>query len=198
MTLGIVIVLLLLFTMANCGQTHQQVRLRTLSAREFYPLALEKAQQWKPDAYLDRIRVDVLSEETFTRRLEMSFGFESPNDDHHGLLIFFSEDSDEPEVEIVYQEIPISVHNPISSEDWPVDSLKALAIAQGNGGDEFLAKHDPKTALMTLYLERLPKVPGARLLWRASFWDLVASEKVWVMLDPQTGEVVEVEWQPSR
>jgi hypothetical protein len=198
MTLGIVIVLLLLSTVTNCGQIHQKVRLRTLSAREYYPHALEKAQQWKPDAYLDRIRVDVLSEENFTRRLGMSFGFQSPNDDHHSLLIFFREDSDEPEVEIVYQEIPISVHNPINSEDWPVDSLKALAIAQGNGGDEFLAKHDPKTALMTLYLERLPKVPGARLQWRASFWDLATSEKVRIMLDPRTGEVIEVDRQPSR
>jgi hypothetical protein len=198
MTLGIVIVLLLLSTVTNCGQIHQQVQLRTLSAREYYPQALEKAQQWKPDAYLADISVDVLSEEDSTRRLLLFFGFESPSDDRHSLLITFQEGVDEPKVKNIYREIPISVHNPINSEDWPVDSLKALAIAQGNGGDEFLAKHDPKTALMTLYLERLPKVPGARLQWRASFWDLATSEKVRIMLDPRTGEVIEVDRQPSR
>lgn len=191
-----VVLLLMLFTLTNCERPAQQVPLRTLSARELYPRAMERAQQWKPDAYLADIRVDVLSEEDFNRQLGMSFGFESPSDDRQSLLIFYREDSDKLEAEIVDHEIPIQVRNPVALEDWPVDSLKALEIAQDNGGNEFLAGHDPD--LMTLYLERVQNVPGADLQWRVSFWDWSTQEILWVMLDPQTGQVIEVERQPPR
>jgi hypothetical protein len=74
-----------------------------------------------------------------------------------------------------------------------VDSLEALAIALDHGGNEFLTQHDPDQ--MVLYLERQPTVPGARLKWRASFWDWSTDELLWVKIDPQTGEVIEVERQ---
>jgi hypothetical protein len=196
MILRWVIILFLLFTITGCQQTPQRPHLRALSARDYYPIALEKARQWRPDAYLSDISVDVLAEEEIERSLRVTFGFESPSDDRHSLLIFFREDSDEPQLERVEHRTPISVRNPISSEDWPVDSVKALAIALDNGGSEFLTKHDPE--MMNLYLERLPTVPGARLKWRASFWDWSPDELIWIMIDPRTGDVIEVERQPSR
>jgi hypothetical protein len=196
MILRWVIILLLLFTVTGCEQTPQRPQLRALSARDYYPIALEKARQWRPDAYLSDISVDVLAEEEIGRPLRVSFGFESPSDDRHSLLIFFREDSDEPELESVDHRTPISVRNPIGSEDWSVDSVEVLAIALDNGGSEFLTKHDPE--MMNLYLERLPTVPGARLKWRASFWDWDTGELLDVEIDPKTGEVIEVERQPSR
>jgi len=126
----------------------------------------------------------------------MSFGFESPSDDHHSLLIYFREDTDVPEREIVDHPIPISVRNPINPEDWLIDSVKALAIAQDNGLNKSMAKYDSETASLFLALEeRRPIVPGALLQWRASYLDLGTLEGIDVMLDPQTGEVIEVERQ---
>jgi hypothetical protein len=184
----------ILFTLTNCTQTPQQVHLRTLSAQEFYPLALEIAQEWKPDAYLADIEVDFLPEEDHERRLSMSFGFESPSDDRHSVLIFFREDTDEPEVEIIDHPNPIAVRNPISSEDWPVDSVEALAISQANGGNEFVTKYDPEMTYLFLRLEeRRPIVPGVGLRWRVSYSNLGTGEYIRVMLDPQTGEVIEVD-----
>jgi hypothetical protein len=193
------VILLAFFTLTNCTQTPQQGRLRTLSAREFYPVALKIAQEWKSDAYLAGIQVDFLPEDEFKKQLSMSFSFESPNDDQQSLLIFFREDTDEPEVKIIHHPVPISVRNPITSEDWPVDSVKALAISQDNGGNEFLTKYDPEMAHLFLSLEeRRPIVPEASLQWKASYSNLSTGEYVRVILDPQTGKVIEVEWQPSR
>jgi hypothetical protein len=90
-----------------------------------------------------------------------------------------------------YHKLPISVHNPIDSEDWPLDSLDVLPIALANGGDQFLAKHDPKMGSITLYLQPVPQVPDMRPRWRTTFWDL--EETVHIIVDPQTGEIVEVE-----
>ncbi len=195
--MNIVVVLFLFFTLTNCTQRPPQpVQLRTLSAREYYLIALEKAQQWKPDAFLTNISVRVLSETDFERQPSMSFVFQSPSDDHNSLLIFFGEDADVLKEEISYREDPISVRYPINSEDWSLDSMNVLRIAQKNGGNEFLNKHDPETAVMSLYLERRPT--GAHPKWRASYLDLGDSERVDIDIDPQTGEVIEVKWYPSR
>lgn len=193
------VILLAFFTLTNCTQIPEQGGLRTLSAREFYPMALKIAQEWKSDAYLAGIQADFLPENEFKKQLSMSFSFESPNDDRHSLLVSFKEDTDEPQVKIVDHPVPISVRNPISSEDWPVDSMKALAISQNNGGKEFLTKYDSEATHLFLSLEeRRPIVPGAHLQWRVSYSNLGTGEYVRVMLDPQTGEVIEVERQSPR
>jgi len=195
--LGLAIVLLMLFTLTNCEQAPQQVRLRTLSAREFYPLALKRAQQWKPDAYLTRVNADILLEKD-PEHLRLSFYFESPSDDHHSLRVAFWEGSSVPETESIYHQFPIEVRNPIKSEDWPLDSVDVLPIIQENGGDEFLAEHDPELVNMTLHLERRPTVPGARLAWRGSYMDYwVTQDGLYIKLNPETGELIEVEWMPG-
>ncbi len=192
-----VTILLLFFTLASCEQkTPEPVQLRALSAREYYPQALERAQQWRPDVYLEYISMNVLSKEDFTRRLLVLFIFKSPSDERHSLSITFWEGSGEPAVESTYHEIANSVHNPILSEDWPLDSLDVLLIAQLNGGDKFLLEHNPEMTSITLFLERMPNMPEVHPRWRALFW--VSQESVQIIVDPQTGKVVEVEWDPPR
>ncbi len=134
--LGLTIILPLLLALTSCQERgYQKVQLRTRPVRPFYPLALKKAQQWKPDAYLDSISVDALPRDDYSRPILLFFGFESPSDDRHSLLIIFQNDVDEPKVEHVYHEVAISARNPINIEDWSLDSTDVLAIAQDNGGD---------------------------------------------------------------
>jgi len=198
MILGMAIVLLLLLTLASCQHTYRPVQVRTRPARTLYLVALKKAQEWKPDAYLDNISVGALLRDNYTRPILLFFGFDSPSDDRHSLMITFRSDLDEPEIEQVYFKMANAVHDRIDSEDWPLDSVDALSIAQANGGDEFLSYHNSGPVEMDLYLERRPFVPGATLRWRASYFDELTGDYLRVMLDPQTGKVIGTEWHPSR
>jgi hypothetical protein len=197
-TLGIVAVLLLLVTLANCQQTYHQIQLRTRSARDLYPAALKKAHGWRSDAYLQYIDVDILPRDDYTHPVLVCFHFESPSDGHYSLSITFQGDLDEPEIKQFFHETALSVHNPIKSEDWSLDSTDILPIVQDNGGNEFLARHNSETTLMVLYLERQPIAPGALLKWRASYFDKVTGDGLTVTLDPQTGKVIGTEKSTTR
>jgi hypothetical protein len=195
-TLNLVIILLLVLTLPGCKQASVSqtslVRVRTLSAREFYPLAVKRARQWKSDAYLEWVTVGFRREED-SRHLSLSYGFESPGDDRYSLLITFREGSEEPQVENIYHQVPIEVRNSIDIDAWPLDSVDVLPIAQGNGGREFLVRHRSKSVVTYLDLKPELNVPGARLVWRAGYLDLVTRDSLDIIVDPLTGEILEIE-----
>jgi hypothetical protein len=167
-------------------------RLRTLSARRLYPLALARAQQWRPDAYLDYMRVGARQEDDLTEPLEITFGFESPSDGYQSISITFHEDSDESEVRTFDHSKASDVAIPIQSEDWPVDSVDALGIAQDSGGLEFLTRHDPDQTRMVLrFGYPYPPKPDARLLWEVFYQDSSIGS-LEITIDAGTGEVVEI------
>ncbi len=188
--------LLISFILISCGQTSQNVHVRTLSAEEYYPIALKIGQEWKSDAYLESIDSDFITEEEIEKQLEIYFSFESPTNDFQSLLIKFTEDLNEPKIQVVEHSNPISVRNPIELKDWPVNNIKALQVAQDNGGNEFLSKYDSETANLFIRLEeRRPIMPGVLPRWRVSYANFDAGKGVDISIDPLTGEVIETKWQ---
>jgi hypothetical protein len=192
------VVLLLLLTLANCQHTYYQTPLRTRSARTLYPAALRKALGWRPDAYLESIVVDVLPRDDDSQRVQLRFHFQSPSDDRYSLSVSFQGDSDEMKIKQYSHEMAISVHNPINSEDWPLDSVDVLPIAQANGGDEFLAGRNLEVMLMSLHLQRWSSAPGVLLQWRAIYFDSLTDDRLDVMVNSQTGKITGTERSPSH
>lgn len=178
-----------------CSQTESVADLRTLSAQDMYPLALEQAQQWKPDVYLDSIDVQVVPSLDTSVSIMIAFGFESPSEEYHSLLVFYRESSGEFENRVVEHTSPIEIRTPIEPDDWLIDSLEALSISQVQGGNEYLVSHDLNNTRMALYLQRQPR--DAPLRWRASYSDLDGNEYIRIRMDPKTGKVMEIEKQPS-
>jgi hypothetical protein len=184
---------------AACGGTPRPVRMRTMSAQAYYAEALQRAQQWRSDVYLFRVTVGFCPVDDLQCSLTLRFGFRSPSDDHHSLMISIEEDAPAYAPEVIDHKIPIKVRNPIEPEDWPLDSVDVLAIAQAHGGDEFLRRHNPAAVdWMKLLLQPLPKVPGARLDWTAQYAVLSSDDKLDIDIDPKTGEVLAVDWVPAR
>jgi hypothetical protein len=193
--IDLAIMALLVLTLAGCNtsvpQTSAPVEARTLSAKEFYPLAVEQARQWKSDVYLVSVTVDFRHEED-SAPLSLSYGFESSSDDRHSLLITFREGSEEPQVKSIYHQIPIEVRNSIDIDAWPLDSIDILSIAQENGGRLFLLRHRSKSLFTRLFLKPELNVPEARLVWRASYSDLVTKDRLDIIIDPLIGEILEI------
>ena len=190
--LMLVVMWFLLFALAGCERTSEPLALRTLSAREFYPLAVDYAQNWKSDAHLKHISVTFVVKES-SRHVLLFYDFESPSDDRHSLQVTFQEGSTEPEVETIDHSIPIQVYNPISREAWSLDSVDILSIAQKNGGDKFLMRYEPESTLTSLELEhQAPLVPGSRLVWRASYLDMMTRDTLDITINPDTGEIIEI------
>ena len=165
-----------------------------VSAADYYPQALDKARQWRPDAHLD-----LISTSPAPSALTMDLPY---------LCYFF----DSRAAETTFYEVCLRqgtwrgeavseagssvTYPPIKREDWALDSVDAWAIAEANGGEDFLLKHqDPLTMMaITLSHERIGDREDV-LVWRV--WYRVGSATVYsaldMMIDPKTGDILRLE-----
>ncbi len=160
------------------------------SARELYPLALAEAREWDAVAYL----VDV---GFFLRPVDLySFGFATRLDPRKGLLVYVEPSDDGVTIrseETYSRDRTYAEFEPwIGDADWRVDSPDAFKIALLNGGEAFLREY-PSAGLwwMQLWYFR------GKLQWRVVFSneDPRFGPHFGILIDPKTGEVLDVKLQ---
>jgi hypothetical protein len=189
------VTLSLLLALPACVGSPDSVELRTVSVQRFYDMAVAEAERWSPGAYLCELEVTVVPADG-SREPWASFGFESPEKDQESVSLDFTPNSSWPDVDVIEHERPISIRIPILPDEWWLDSPDVLLIAQEHGGDDFLARHSVDLVSISLYLERVPRVPETPLVWRVSYLDWVTSDRLDIDVDPLTGEVLEVNLMP--
>jgi hypothetical protein len=165
--------------------------LPALSARTFWPQASALAQEWRPDAYVRDItvEVDVRLRNSSPDRRVIYFSVQSPNEDYVQLAVACdAKGCDSFEVE-QKPEYPLMQCIPFALDDFTLDSGDALEIGLQRGGEKYM-----QLQIVSVILKLNRASPGCTgsLEWTASFADLTAIEGLDVIIDAVTGEVVEI------
>jgi hypothetical protein len=150
--------------------------------------ALEKeARAWQSDAYLAwvnlRIRLDY-PENTPIVTAE----FYSPSVEFESLGINLATDGSITSESVEY-EVSIFHRDPITLNDWEVDSQEALDIMLDDEGLDFLRSTDTQCSI--LMLERRLDLPDQPVVWRLTLMDCLGPYVRHIMLDPISGEILE-------
>jgi Tol biopolymer transport system component len=163
-----------------------------LSAADHYEEALERAKEWKEDAYLSRISADV-GAWTGDGRLvpSLTYMFHSPTTPDAFYILRLSDgvwSSEEAE----QGRGPLKPA-PVDPEDWSLDSTDAWSIALANGGEQFLLQYQDPMTIMSVTLDywRAGITQGG-LAWRVHYL-ILYGPSLDMIIDPKTGDIIESE-----
>lgn len=178
--------LVLLVVMIACGDATRPP-VSVYSLREAL-LALEQAPfAWSGDAYLADAGVALRDRHPGTWPVDA--GLRSPSREYEGLLVTLEEDGGITS-EVVPQEVPVIQIEPITEEDWLLDSTEALERALDEEGRRYLEEH-ADSHCGYLKLERDLGEPGQPVVWRRSLGECLGPGLMPdTLLDPITGEVL--------
>lgn len=187
------VVYLTVASLASCSSSTPPlpVSVDTLSIRDLYPKALQIANAWKEDAYLVYVETSFWPIDSAAYQ-SAPFGFRSRSMDFIGLFVSYDEATGEFEDEwlSVAQEAP--QREEIANEEWRLDSVEALEIAQGAGGAEFLAGQLDKDLLLYLRLEKRQVGQDQRMVWLVRYYaGMPPSADLRIVIDAVTGQVLE-------
>ncbi len=140
---------------------------------------------WRQDTFLDFADLAVLSGEF--EPSPISAHFVSPSTLQQTLLVTVNADG-AISTEIVEQTIPVSPAQPITPEDWPLDSSEILEIALDAEAQLFLETNaDNQCSFMIL--ERSAITPGEPIHWRVAFQQCEGLGALpQILIDPTTGD----------
>lgn len=197
--LGAVSALVVLAYFATACQTQQHFfdvtgDVLVVSAADYYPQTMDEARQWKPDAHLGRIGASPAASALIMQMPYLCYYFESASAESEFYEVRLRHGTWRGEA--VSKAASSVTYPPIKREDWTLDSVDAWAIAQANGGEDFLLRHqDPLTMMaITLSHERVGDRENV-LVWRV--WYRVGSATVYsaldMMIDPKTGDILRLE-----
>jgi len=179
-------VLILLVFVTGCGRA-ETLPVRVESLRDNLPALREAAQAWRPDAYLADASVPLLDEGGGA--LLLDGGFQSPSEQSESLLVRLLEDGT-MQAEVVPHTVPVIQVEPITDDDWRVDSTEALERGLDEEGRRYLEEHSTWDCSF-LALERSGREPGSPVVWRLLLTDCLdpwsAQEAI---LDAMSGEVI--------
>jgi hypothetical protein len=161
------------------------------SVRGTWPVAVQKAQEWRVDAYVADVDVSFKSDGESGAYDEISFGFESSTDRSESLLIVCR---DNLCMSIVVPQNPdiAAQHLPIILEDFKLDAKEALDISLQHGASRFVDSMPDGTISAFVKLSHMYPQEPDKLTWRAAYLDLPTREYLYVIVDAKTGELVEV------
>lgn len=165
------------------GNTEPDARVESL--RENLPVLEETARIWRQDAFLDFADLSVLSGEF--RPSPISAHFVSPSTLQQSLLITVDTDGT-ISTEIVEHTIPVTLGQPISSEEWPLDSPEIFEIALDASARQFMENNvDNQCSFMIL--ERSAITPGRPVHWRVLFQQCEGLGALpQILIDPTSGK----------
>ncbi|NIN68301.1 MAG: hypothetical protein GTO63_27055 [Anaerolineae bacterium] len=197
--LGAISALLVVACFASACETEQHFfdvtgDLFVVSAADYYPQAVEKASDWRPDAYLAGISARPAPSASIGLGPSLRYYFESASAESEFYKVSLRHGT--WSAETVPKGASSVTYPPINREDWTLDSVDAWAIAQANGGEEFLLNHQDPLTMMALSLshERVGDREDV-LVWRV--WYRVGSATVYdaldMMIDPKTGDILQLE-----
>ena len=198
MPLRLIAFLLLGCTVIACSKPTDSARptedLFVLSAAEHYDHALQRAIDWRDDAYLTSIGAGPGSARVEGDYASLMYTFESPSrptefhnaDLWGGVWTCYSE-----------RQSRLSFTGlPIERRDWVLDSVDAWTIAQANGAQDLLRKHSGSDMLIIVQLDRF-RVGAIEdvLVWRVvhSVRPHVRGGHLDILIDPETGDILDVQ-----
>jgi len=161
------------------------------SAHSLLPLAMDAARNWRPDSHLIFAHVGIHPDARVT------FGFNSSSDPRLGLNVHIEDPLGQPTARTV------EVSSPTRGEALPsidafaggrVDSVDAFNSAIDAGARSYLRDHPEAweaTWLWNVNLQYATSPEGDVVVWRVYFTNL-ETDGYEVLIDPQTGDVLEV------
>ncbi len=189
------IIISIIFILIGCTPVTHDTPVKIPSFRQYYPILLEEAQKWQPDAYLDDARIFLFPKSYDFSMISASF--QSPSKDLESLSVDLYQDGAITS-KVFTQEYPIYQHEPITEVDWKVDSQEALEYMLNQAGRK---SADPdKDACGFIILERVLAVQDQPVIWSLTLWDC-ADVVQHLYLDANSGEILdsaEVNIKPTR
>ena len=182
---------LTLFLLLSCGPVKPQggKSVHTLSMRTLYPEALEVARAWKEDAFLVGADVDFALDDTEHNHLP-SFFFLSPSTEVVGLFVNYDVETGTFSDEwLSIAKMDRSRYPEILDDEWPIDSVDALQIAQNHGGSEFLASRAGWDLHLLMHLRKRQTSGQSMTYWTVLYYDQYAREDLRMRVDASTGDV---------
>lgn len=179
-------VLLGLILAAACNRS-TDLPVTVESVEERLPELAEAGTAWRPDAYLARASVRLIDDGYASYLIWADFN--SPTEEFESIAVKLLPDGS-VSVEPFVQAVPVVQVDPITDDEWQVDSQEALAIALDDQGLGFLEGPSGKEC-SSLVLERQGFEPSLPVVWRLILSDceepLIGQTTV---LDAMTGEVI--------
>ena len=186
-------VLMFMFSLILSGciprATVPAVDIQILSLREHYDDALTVAREWQSDAYLQSANAIARLSNDSHPPLRLSYSFLSQSKRSQSLLVFIREDST-VDSEVVSLGGSVEDRREIQSDQWKLDSMDAVRLAQEAGGNEYISRYGP--VRMTAFLEYRKQESADIVIWRVSFLRLEAAENFVFELDAINGDVLEL------
>jgi len=178
--------LVILIGLYGCGN-RDRPPVKVESLLENLPVLEQTAATWRSDAYL--LDADVPLHNGNSRPWLISAAFQSPSEDSESLLIMLQEDGSLTAQRIPHT-VPVVQSDPITREDWALDSQEALEHALDEGGRTFLEDHSERQCSF-LRLTRDPTVPTEPVIWRLALNDCeVRGFFEETIINPITGAVI--------
>lgn len=168
--------------LAGCIQSTPDVPIMVVSLREYYPILLENAQKWRPDAYLSDADISLYPSSKFL----ISASFLSPSENFESIGIFFLRDGTS-KTEIYTQELPVLQHKPIAIEDWAIDSNEALDTMLDEDGRRFMGSGSAVCSWVRL--ERFLPLEAQPVIWTLNLSNCANAPR-YIYLDARTGEAL--------
>ena len=189
--LGKVLLLLLSLMLSGCTAraTVSAIDLQVLSVKEYYDDSFAVAREWQADAYLQS--ANAIARQLYDSRppLRLSYSFFSKGKRSQALIVWIREDLT-IDSEVVNMGGSAEDRREIQVEQWLLDSMDAIQIAQEAGGNEYISEYGPVE--ITAFLEYRKKEGANTVVWRISFLRTEAADSYVVEVDARTGEVLEL------
>lgn len=175
------------------GQSdHAALPFPSLSVKAVWPVAVEKAREWQPDAYVSNLRLSFDHTDDGGEFGTVDFAFESPSSDEQSLWVICGRTTCASDV------MPKPAYRsgiepvPIQEEDFKIEGKKALEISLAEGGSDYMDIMKQKYIPTFAMLARLDPPDTGNLYWRTSYFDPATREHLDVIIDANSGEVIEV------
>ncbi len=170
------------------GSGLETYRLVTIPLDEYWSAASEAALEWRSDAYIREVGIDVELPNSPASVSAINYFIESSSEDMVTLEVICTDGgcrAIETERNPGY---PLAHCRAIELDDPEISSQEALAIALANGGRQYVYG---KTSMALLSLSHTSgnRICSERLTWTAGFGDLTAPG-IRVRMDAETGEIL--------
>ena len=187
----LVLFFLLTLTFMGCiGNAKTSIDdIQVLPVREYYYDALAIAHDWQSDAYLQSANAITRQSDDSLMPLQVSYTFLSNNKRSEALLVWIREDLT-IKSEVGNMGGSVIDRRAIRSEQWVIDVMEAIQIAQETKGNEFISKH--QSVEITAYLEYHQREPDNTVVWRISYLKPFGEGSMYVEVNAVNGDVLEI------
>lgn len=157
------------------------------SLKENLSILEAAGSQWRPDAYLFQVDVELISGNS--QRSAIAAGFQSPTEESESLLVIINQDGT-VQTQRIDHRVPVRQVEPITVDDWGLDTAEALESALSDEGRRYLQENaDSQCSQMTLHRDlQRPREP---VEWTLSLGGCLLDGLFQrTAIDPFTGEVL--------